>query len=130
MSATETFVLGALAGATILLGLPLGRYRHTRQAPRAALAAVATGILIFLFWDVLTHGVEPVEEALDDGAWGVFAGRAVLLAGGFALGLMSLVYYDAWLKSRRASPMVGPGAASVDEFGVRGRLHRLSHAQV
>ena len=130
MSATETFILGAIAGATILLGLPLGRYRHTRQGPRAALAAVATGILIFLFWDVLTHGVEPVEEALDDAAWGVFAGRAVLLAGGFALGLMSLVYYDSWLKSRRASPMVGPGAASTEEFRARGRLHRLSYAQV
>ena len=29
---------------------------------------------------------------------------------------MSLVYYDWWLKCRRVSPLVGPGAAAVDEF--------------
>ncbi len=29
---------------------------------------------------------------------------------------MSLVYYDAWMKRRRATPLVGPGAAAVDEF--------------
>jgi ZIP family zinc transporter len=38
---------------------------------------------------------------------------------------MSLVYYDAWMKSRadrRSSPLVGPGAAAVDEFTERLRL--------
>ena len=30
---------------------------------RAALTAFATGILLFLLWDVLAHGVEPVEAA-------------------------------------------------------------------
>ncbi len=35
---------------------------------------------------------------------------------------MSLVYYDAWMKrraGRRSSPLVGPGAAAVDEFTSR-----------
>jgi ZIP family zinc transporter len=38
---------------------------------------------------------------------------------------MSLVYYDAWMKhraDRRASTLVGPGAAAVDEFIERRRL--------
>ena len=38
-----------------------GRVRARRPALRAALTALATGILVFLFWDVLSHGVEPVE---------------------------------------------------------------------
>ena len=116
MSTWETFLLGAIAGATIFLGLPMARIRGLSLRIRAAMTAVATGILVFLFWDVLTNGVQPVETPLDAHDWGTFAPRAALLAGGFAVGLMSLVYYDWWLKCRRKSPMIGPGAAAVEEF--------------
>jgi ZIP family zinc transporter len=116
VSTWETFLLGGIAGGTIFLGLPMARIRGLRLGVRASMTAVATGILIFLLWDVLSGGVEPVEAALDERHWGTFALRAALLAGGFALGLMSLVYYDWWLKCRRTSPMIGPGAAAVEEF--------------
>ncbi len=49
----------------------------------------------------------------------------MLGAAGFIAGLMSLVYYDAWMKSRadrRSTALVGPGAAAVDEFTERQRL--------
>src|SRR5439155_4723947 len=118
--------LGAVAGSTILLGLPMARRRHTRPEPKAALTAFATGILVFLLWDVLTNGVDPVTTALDARHWGAFAERAALLSGGFGLGLMGLVYYDWWVKSRRASPLVGPGAAAVDEFRAPRGIHALS----
>jgi ZIP family zinc transporter len=36
--------------------------------------------------------------------------------GGFALGLLSLVYYDAWMKARRRKSFLGPGAASAGEL--------------
>jgi ZIP family zinc transporter len=128
VSETQTFILGAIAGLTIFLGLPIGRVRHTRVGPRAGLAALATGILIFLFWDVTTNGVEPVQNALHADDWSTFAARVVLLALGFGLGLMTLVYYDRWLKGRRETPLVGPGAAAVDEF--RGStVHGLSPAR-
>jgi zinc transporter, ZIP family len=116
VSTWETFLLGGIAGGTIFLGLPMARIRGLRLGVRASMTAIATGILIFLLWDVLSGGVEPVEAALDERHWGTFALRAALLAGGFALGLMSLVYYDWWLKCRRSSPMIGPGAAAVEEF--------------
>jgi ZIP family zinc transporter len=128
MSTAETFVLGAVAGSTIMLGLPMARVRQTRPEPRAAMTAVATGILVFLLWDVLSNGVEPVSTALNAHDWSLFAGRAALLAIGFGLGLMGLVYYDYWVKRRRASPLVGPGAAAVDEFRARG-IHALSPSQ-
>jgi zinc transporter, ZIP family len=116
VSTWETFILGGIAGGTIFLGLPMARIRGLRLGVRASMTAIATGILIFLLWDVLSGGVEPVEASLEARNWGTFALRAALLAGGFAIGLMSLVYYDWWLKCRRSSPMIGPGAAAVEEF--------------
>jgi ZIP family zinc transporter len=126
MSTAQTLVLGAVAGLTIYVGLPVGRVRGTSPALRASLSAVATGILVFLFWDVVSHGVEPVESHLEAHSWGAFAGYAALLGTGFAAGLMSLVYYDGWLRSKRATPLVGPGAAAVDEFERRSFLESLT----
>src|SRR5689334_22309586 len=116
MSTTQTLILGAIAGFTIYVGLPMGRLSNVSPRMRAALSAVATGILVFLFWDVVSHGVEPVETHLEAHKWAAFAGYASLLGLGFAAGLMSLVYYDGWLKNRRSTPLVGPGAAAIDEF--------------
>jgi zinc transporter, ZIP family len=116
MSTTQTLVLGAIAGFTIFLGLPIGRMQNVSPATKAFLAATATGILIFLFWDVLTQAVEPVEEALKAGRDGRFLWLAFLLTAGFFVGLMTLVYYDVWMKRRRRRAFLGPGAASTAEF--------------
>jgi ZIP family zinc transporter len=131
MTTAQTLALGAVAGFTIFLGLPLGRFQSTDARLRAGLSALACGVLLFLLWDVLSHGVEPVEEALGEavnegGSWGEFVGYAALLSGGLIAGLMSLVYYDRWIKQRRSSPLVGPGAAAIDEFASRPWIDRLS----
>ena len=106
----------------------MGRVRSTSAgAARVALSAVATGILVFLFWDVVSHGVEPVETHLEAHDWGAFAGYArAARRSGFAAGMMGLVYYDRWLKSKRATPLVGPGAAAVDEFEHRSWFESLT----
>jgi ZIP family zinc transporter len=116
MSTTQTLVLGAIAGLTIFLGLPIGRMQNVSPATKAFLAATATGVLIFLFWDVMSGAVGPIETALEDGRSGRFAWLAFLLAAGFFVGLMSLVYYDTWMKRRRRRAFLGPGAASTAEF--------------
>jgi len=121
MSTTQILVLGALAGFTIFLGLPIGRIRSASPALKAGLSAMATGILLFLLWDVLVHGIQPVEEALrkatdDGGSWGDFVQLAVTFAAGATVGLMSLVYYDRWFGRQRSKAMLGPGAASAAEF--------------
>jgi ZIP family zinc transporter len=126
MSTTQTLILGAIAGFTIYLGLPLARMRNLSPRVGSALNAVATGILIFLFWDVLSHGVEPVELHLEAHNWWAFLGYASLLVLGVAAGMMSLVYYDGWLKNKRATPLVGPGAAAVDEFRARSWIETLT----
>ncbi len=130
MSDGEVLILGAIAGFTIFLGLPIGRIRNPSLALKAFLNAVAVGILLFLFWDVLAGAFETVETALtnanDHGAsWWRFLGLAALFFVAIAVGLLSLVYYDRWLSRRGAG---GPGAASTSEM-TAGRIARLTEPQ-
>ena len=128
MSTAQTLLLGAIAGITIFIGLPMGRMQSLSPKLKSFFTATATGILLFLFWDVLTEAIDPVESALNAKTWGRFAGVTSIALAGFLVGLMSLVYYDMWMKARQRKAMFGPGAASVAEFS---RTHRpgLSAAQ-
>jgi ZIP family zinc transporter len=119
-------LLGAVAGLTIFLGLPVGRMQSISLGTKSFLSAMATGILLFLLWDVLTAAVEPVEGALTEGNDGRFLWLAVLLTGGFAVGLLSLALYDSWLRRRRSQAMLGPGAASMAEFQVEQHVVTMS----
>jgi ZIP family zinc transporter len=116
MSTTETLLLGAIAGFTIFLGLPIGRMQNVSAQTKAFLSSTATGILVFLLWDILSGAVEPVEAALEDGRDGRFLWLSFILAAGFGVGLLSLVYYDGWMKRRRRKAFLGPGAASTAEY--------------
>jgi ZIP family zinc transporter len=108
--------------------------RNASTQMRALLNAGATGILLFLFWDVLAEGIEPVEKALAEatnglGTWLHFGWLALVFAVSLTVGLMSLVYYDLWLARRaRATLRFGPGAADVQEFSA-GPIARLRPAQ-
>ena len=131
MSDAQILALGAIAGFTIYLGLPVGRLSHVDVRIRASLSAFAAGILIFLLWDVLAHGIAPVEEALEEAAeggqsWGEFVGLGLLLGIGLVVGLMSLVYYDRWLSGRRPSKLIGPGAAAAEEYEALSWLEQLT----
>src|SRR5437763_5866778 len=89
MSESQTLLLGFIAGATILIGLPLGRVRSVKPGTRQFLNAIAIGILIFLIWDVLVHAFEPVDNALGklhDGSGGIgpVAGCAGLVVPGIS----------------------------------------------
>ncbi len=121
MSTTQILFLGAIAGFTIYLGLPLGRLRNPRPGLTAFLSATATGILLFLFWDVLTAASEPIESALTaasdhGGSWLRVFGLGSLFAVCLGAGLLGLIYYDGRIERRRAESMVGPVAASATEL--------------
>src|SRR5215468_2774536 len=121
MSPTGVAVLGATAGFTIFLGLPVARLPKLSVTARAALNAGAAGVLLFLLWDVLSHAAEPVEGALGHategtGSWWRFAGLAAVLAAGLAAGLLAFVRYDGWAAARRPERRFGPGAMAADEL--------------
>jgi ZIP family zinc transporter len=103
MSSAQIALLGAIAGLTIFLGLPIGRLRNPAPRLRAFLNALATGILLFLFWDVITHAWEPIDEALADHHAASAIGNGILLAVGVGVGLLGLVYFDRWVARRGKS---------------------------
>ena len=122
MSTTQTILLGAIAGFTIYLGLPLGRVRVASLRTKAFLNAASAGILVFLLFEILAHATEPVEHALEEAAegqaaWGQFAALGLVYATGFGVGLLALFYLGRLRK--RPSPTertsIGPGAMAVAE---------------
>ncbi|ANP57094.1 ZIP family zinc transporter [Streptomyces griseochromogenes] len=126
MSGSQITLLGAIAGLTIYLGLPIGRLRSAAPRLRAGLNAVAIGILLFLFWDVLSAAWEPTDAALSEHDWGTAASGGLALTAAFAAGLAGLVYYDRWAAHRRSSTTPqseGPGAAAATELAPK------SHSQ-
>ena len=100
MSASQIALLGAIAGFTIFLGLPLGRIRTTMPRLRSLLNAVAVGILVFLLFDVLEHAWEPIDEAAADRHAGPALGYGLILGLGIAVGLLGLIYFDRWVAAR------------------------------
>ena len=116
MSPAETILLGAIAGGTILLGLPMGRMRRLNTAATAFLNAVAIGILVFLVLDIFPHASGPVHTALDaarhgKGTWGRFMALLALAIGGLGVGLLGLVAYDSSLIRRRSREPASLSAA-------------------
>lgn len=126
MTTGETIFLGAIAGSTIFLGLPLGRLRKPRPVLKAFLNAGSAGILLFLLTEIFGHSFEPVEEAVVDGRWSQFGGLAVLFAGGLGVGLLSLLYLGNFQKARRNRVSPGPGAMAVAEASPDLRSNALS----
>src|SRR5690349_22186364 len=117
MGLGPTLVLGLIAGATILLGLPIGRLRRPAPGLRALLNATAIGVLLFLVWDVLSAAWEPIDAALGaihegDGGLGTAIGYGLIATAGLSVGLLSLVYYERWMGRHAARPArpFGPGA--------------------
>jgi zinc transporter, ZIP family len=117
LSFGETVLLGALAGFTIYLGLPFARLNMVSGRARVALAMFAVGVLAFLFAEVLVHGFELVEHAVEgyeEGEEGIgkAAGLLALFAGGFAVGSAGLAMVERWMRPRGGGqPPIAGGAS-------------------
>jgi zinc transporter, ZIP family len=90
MTQWQTVALGAVAGLTIYLGLPVARLRQRNPGPQSLLNALALGVLLFLIWDILSKALEPIEAAMKDGMkaghWGPFGLLAAMLVIGLVVG--------------------------------------------
>ena len=113
MSTTKIALLGAIAGLTIFIGLPLGRVRRPAPRLKAGLNGVAIGILLFLVWDILSHAWEPTDAALAHHDWSVALRGGLVLAVGLAVGLAGLVHYDRLIAARRAARALRPDPVAV-----------------
>jgi ZIP family zinc transporter len=95
VSFAQTVILGALAGLTIYLGLPVGRMQLLSARSRVALAMFAVGILSFILVDVLSSGLNIVDGAMEafkhhHQSFLYVAWLVVLLAAGFGAGSAGL----------------------------------------
>jgi zinc transporter, ZIP family len=108
----ETVLLGALAGFTIYLGLPLGRVEFVSQRARVALAMFSVGVLAFLFAEVLVHGVEIVEHRFeelgeDEGSLLEALGLILMLGVGFTAGSAGLALIESRMRTSKQPPISG-----------------------
>ena len=109
-------LLGAFAGFTIYLGLPLAFLKHTPQSLKIFLNMLATGVLIFLLYDVIGKASEPIEAALvqvrtQPAALSTFALDTALLVLGLGLGSVGLVYFNRYVLGRIRLGTVPPAVA-------------------
>jgi len=91
VSFAQTVALGALAGFTIFLGLPVGRLQTIGTRTRVGLAMFSVGILAFIFVDVLSNAREILGLAVTayktgHGSLGHLIWLVTLMAVGFGLG--------------------------------------------
>ena len=105
----QLLVLGAVAGLTIFLGLPLALLQGVSSRKKGFLNALSIGILIFLIIDVFSQAWEKTEDI----AVSAFSGAApvvdavmdlVAIIGGLALGLLGLVFYESRYMPRQQAP--------------------------
>jgi len=95
----QLIILGAIAGFTIFLGLPVATLQHVSPKKKGFLNALALGILVFLIIDVFSHAYDSASNA----ATNAFSGKGpvgdavidlVTMFGGIAIGLLGLVFYE------------------------------------
>jgi ZIP family zinc transporter len=120
MSFAQTVALGALAGLTIYLGLPVGRLQLLDSRMRVAMAMFAVGVLSFIFVDVLSNGVSIVHDAITaakahhtSAAYVVWL--VVLLSVGFTAGSAGLAMIERRLRplGARQAPIAGGATATL-----------------
>ncbi len=116
MSPSQIALLGAVAGVTIYLGLPLGRLRAELPRLKTLLNGIATGVLLFLLWDVLAHAWEPIDSGLGHGDFAAALDNGAVLTVTLGLSLLGMVYFDQATHRRRPRRRPGPGAATVGEL--------------
>jgi zinc transporter, ZIP family len=119
VSFAQTVLLGALAGFTIYLGLPVGRLQLLGTRTRVALAMFSVGVLAFIFVDVLSNGLTIIDDTLTavkshHQSTGYLIWLVVLLGLGFAAGSAGLALIERVMRplSARTPPIAGGSDAA------------------
>ena len=127
MSFAETAALGAIAGLTIYIGLPLGRMERVGVRLRVSLAMLSVGILAFIFMDVTTHAHGIVADALASfkdhrSSFGHVLGLFALLGAGFTAGVAGISAVERRLRERPSPPPIAGGGTSEAALAPAGML--------
>jgi zinc transporter, ZIP family len=117
LSFAQTVALGALAGFTIFLGLPVGRLQLLGNRARVALAMFSVGVLAFIFVDVLSHATGIVNDALASvkhghGSVAYLIWLVIVLGGSFAGGSAGLAMIERRMRPGARAPTIAGGAGA------------------
>lgn len=97
MSFAHLLLLGAIAGFTIFLGLPVA-ILTTRSRMRAFLSSLSVGVLIFLLIEIASKSLEMVEESIKSGFMGGGLSQPfflfTIMAVGLSTGLLGLTVFE------------------------------------
>ena len=124
----QLLLLGAIAGFTIFLGLPIATLQNLSSRKKGFLNAFALGILVFLIIDVFSHAWESASSAAKDAFSGkASTGDAVIdllaMFGGIAIGLLGLVWYETKMMMKSV-----PQILSLENIkNGDGHLHQIFH---
>jgi len=131
MPTGTVILLGAIAGATIFIGLPVARIPNISVNVRAFLSMLATGVLLFLLVDVTKNMVGPVEDAFAGAklhqASSSYLGATILLMMmllGLGVGLVGIIYLTRnvgrYFKSTSATTNGGTPAIATNNVALVG----------
>jgi zinc transporter, ZIP family len=106
-----TVLLGAIAGFTIFLGLPVARAQRLSPQTIALLNALAIGILLYLVVEIAQNAIAPISQGL--AAWhsggSAFPAAPILVfVGGLLIGLVGLGSAATYLTRRAAMHAENP----------------------
>ena len=130
-------LLGAFAGLTIFLGLPLAFLKKISPSLRIFLCMFATGVLLFLLYDVIQKASEPINAAIEQvrtqhiGSGTLYL-DILLLVFGVGIGSVGLVYFNKLafgrIRKQKIVPVeTTPAAQPPQEFTLPGKgAHELS----
>jgi zinc transporter, ZIP family len=93
LSFAMTILLGAIAGFTIFLGLPIARARGASPQTVSLLNALAIGILLYLVIEIATNAIAPISSGISSwkaGAAHFPIGLVLLFIAGLLVGLVGL----------------------------------------
>lgn len=128
---SQLLLLGAIAGFTIFLGLPLAVMKNLSARTKGFLNAIALGILVFLIIDVFSHGYASASDA----ATNAFAGKApfgdavidlAAMFGGIAIGLLGLVLYEHRTMTKRIPQVLSLESIKQGDDHLRQSFHDIS----
>jgi zinc transporter, ZIP family len=128
----QLLILGAFAGLTIFLGLPIAVLQRLSSKTKGFFNAFAIGILVFLIIDVFSHAW---QSALDT-TFSAFVGKSpasagvldlLALFGGLALGLLGLTRYGC--RYMRDAPRPTPTGSGIRSSSGGNQKHELQLLQ-
>jgi ZIP family zinc transporter len=130
MTFAETTALGAIAGFTIFLGLPVGRLPRLGSRGRVGLSMLSAGVLAFIFMDVGAEGLGIVETHLDafkshDASLWPVIGLFALLSVGFLAGVGGIATVQRRILGRATPlPPLAGGSSAVLTGSEQAHLRR------